>query len=166
MARVLVLVWVHTAAWTWCTQHMWEIGYKEKIIRNNNNNNKINYSSWVVHQTILPGTHMPLTGVNTPHLDCGTSQYFSCCFSLVFLEGYYPSSSPAVISLCLDPMTWDPSALSKRMAFSSSISSWSCWRYSNILFFFSFFSSIFCLLAFSLAFFSAFLLAFWAICSA
>ena len=55
------------------------------------------------------------------------------CFPLAFLEGHCPSSSPAVTFLCLNPMTWNPSAPSNRAASSSSTSSRSCWRYSTIL---------------------------------
>jgi len=86
--------------------------------------------------------------------------YFPGYFLLAFLEGCCPSLSPAVMSLCLDPMTWDPSALSNRVASSSNTLSWSCWRYSIILLFFFFSSATPYLLAFSQAFSSTSLLAF------
>ena len=138
---------------------MQEIGYKEKIIRNNNNNHK----KLVL---IFSGAYTPFTGVGTPILTAAPLWYFSCYLSLAFFEGHCPSLSLAVIFLCLDPVTWDSSAPSKRVAFFSSTSSWSHWRYSNVLFFFFFSSAILYLLAFSLAFFSTSFLAFWAMCSA
>ena len=63
--------------------------------------------------------------------------YFSSCFPLAFLKGHCPFLSLEVTSLCLDPVTWDPSVLSNKVASSASILFWSCWRYSNHFFFFS-----------------------------
>ena len=107
---------------------------------------------WYTRQSCLALTHL-LQGLASP-------QYFSCCFSLAFLEDYCSFLSLVAISLCLDPVTWDPSAPFKRAASSSNTSSQSCWRYSNILLFFFFFSTTLCLLASFLAFSSASLLAF------
>ena len=87
-------------------------------------------------------------------------------FPLAFLKGCCPFSSPAVTFLHLDPMIWDPSALSNRAASSSSTLFQSRWRYSIILFFFFFSSATLYLLVSSLALASTFLLAFWATCSA
>ena len=98
---------------------------------------RISYSPWVVYQAILPGAHTPLTEVSTPILTVVSLQYFPGCFLLAFLEGRYSSLFLEVTSLCLDPTTWNPSVLSKRVASSSSTLFWSCWRYSNVLFFFS-----------------------------
>ena len=81
--------------------------------------------------------------------------YFSCCLLLVFLEGLCSFSSLAVTSLYLNP-----SAPFKRVVSSFSILSQSCWRYSNILFFFSFFSATLFLSTFFLVFVSTSLLAF------
>ena len=119
-----------------------------------------------MHQTILPSIHIPLAGVSTPHLHCGTPQYFSSCFPLAFLEGRCTSSSLAATSLHLDPMTMNPSAPSNRAASSSSTSSWSRWRYSSVLFFLFFSSATLCLSASFQAFSFASLLAFSAVCSA
>ena len=104
--------------------------------------------------------------LTSPILTVVSPWYFTGCFPLAFLEGYYLSSSPEMTSLCLDPMTWDPSIPSKRVASFSSTLFQSCWRYSNILFFF-FFSSATLLLSTSfLAFVSASFLIFWAACLA
>ena len=81
-------------------------------------------------------THLS-QGLAPPILTVVPLQYFPCCFSLAFLEGYCPSSSLVIISLHLDPMTWDLSAFFKRVASFFSILSQSHWRYSTILFFFS-----------------------------
>ena len=101
---------------------------KKKIIRRNNNYYYNNYSPLVVYQAILPSTYTSLIGVSTLYLDCGAPQYFPCYLSLAFLKSYCSSSSLAAISLYLDPVTWDPSAPSKRTVSSSSTSSQSCWR--------------------------------------
>ena len=76
-----------------------------------------------MYQTILPSAYTSFTGVSTTAVP---PWYFYCCFPLAFLEGYSLFLSLAAISLHLDPTTWDPSALSRKAAFSSSISSWSC----------------------------------------
>ena len=110
-------------------------------------------------------THLS-QGLEPPILTAAPPRYFPGCFPLAFLEGHCSSSSPAVISLHLDPATWDPSAPSNRAASSSSTLSWSRWRYSTVLFFLSSSSATFCLSASFLALASASLLAFWAACSA
>ena len=86
--------------------------------------------------------------------------YFPYCFPLAFLEGHYSSLSLAVISLHLDPMTWDSLAPSNRVASSFSILSQSHWKYSIVLLFLSSSSITLCLLASFWAFSSASLLAF------
>ena len=73
--------------------------------------------------------------------------YFPYCFPLAFLEGHYSSLSLAVISLHLDPMTWDSLAPSNRVASSFSILSQSHWKYSIVLLFLSSSSITLCLLA-------------------
>ena len=119
-----------------------------------------------MYQAILPSAHTPLAGVSTPIFTAAPPRYLPGCFPLAFLEGRYTSSSSAATSLCLDPMTWDPSAPSNRAASSSSTSSRSHWRYSIILLFLSSSSATLCFLASSLALASASLLAFWATHSA
>ena len=120
----------------------------------------------MVHQAILPDAHTPLTGVSTPILTAAPLRYFSCYFSLAFLESHCPFLSPVAISLRLDLATWDSSAPSNRAVSFSSTLSWSYWRDSNIFFFFFSSSATLYLLASSWAFSSAFLLAFWAMCLA
>ena len=119
-----------------------------------------------MYQAILPSAHIPLTGVSTPIFIMAPLRYFSNCFPLAFLEDCCLSSSLAAIFLHLDPITWDPSALSNRVASFSSISSQSHWRYSTILLFLSSSSTTLCLSASSLVFSSTSLLTFWAMCSA
>ena len=118
---------------------------------------KITYFERCTRQSCPVLTHL-LQGLAPPIFTAAPLQYFSSYFSLAFLESCCPSSSPAVTFLCLNPMTWDPSAPFNRVASSSSTLSWSYWMYSN----FFFFSVIFCFLASSLALASASLLAFWA----
>ena len=91
-------------------------------------------------QSCLAHTHLSQR-LELPILTAAPPQYFPGCFLLAFLEGCCLFSSPAVTSLCLDPVTWDPSALSNRAASSSSTSSQSCWRYSIVLLFLSSFSA-------------------------
>ena len=120
---------------------------------------KITYLKGCTKQSCLVLIYLS-HGLASPIFTVAPPQYFSSCLSLAFLESCCPSSSPVVISLHLDPTIWDFSASSNRVASSSSTLSWSHWRYSNVLFFFSFFSTTFCFLASSLAFSSASLLAF------
>ena len=110
-------------------------------------------------------THLS-QGVAPPIFTAAPPQYFPGCFPLAFLEGRCSSSPPAATSVCLDPVTWDPSAPSNRVASSSSTSSRSCWRYSLVLLFLSSSSATLCLSASSLALASTSLLAFWATRSA
>ena len=147
---------VHTTAWVWYTCHKQGSSYEEKKLLKIIISIRIKYSPWGVHQAILPGTHTSLAEVSTPILTAAPLRYFSSCFPLVFLEGHCSSSSPAVTSLCLDPMTWDPSAPSNRAASSFSNSSQSRWRYSIVLFFF-FSSSATLFLGFGLRFSPGFL---------
>ena len=91
--------------------------------------------------------------------------YLSDCFPLAFLEDHYFFSFSEIISLCLDPILWDPSALSLKAVSSASTLSWSHWRYSNFFFFFFFFfSTIFYFSASSLVLAFASFLVFWATC--
>ena len=116
---------------------------------------------WCTRQSCMVLTHLS-QGLASPILTVASLWYFFCCLPLAFLKGYCPTLSPAVISLCLNPTTWDPSAPSNRAVSSSNTLSQSCWIYSNVLFFFFSSSATLCLLASSLAFSYASLLAFWA----
>ena len=139
---------------------MRKIGYEEKVLE------KIIISiiitthlKWYTRQSCLALTHLS-QGLIPPILTVASLQYFPCCLSLVFLKGYCPSSSPAAISLCLDPATQDLSTPSNRVASFSSTSSWNYWKYSTVLLFLSSFSATLCLSAFFQAFSFVSLLAF------
>ena len=119
-----------------------------------------------MHQTILSGAHTPLTGVSTSYLYCSIPMVLSLLLPFSLLGGLLPLLISSVISLHLDPVTWDYSAPSNRAASFSSILSQSYWMYSNTLFFFFFSSATLCLSTSSLAFSSTSLFAFWAVCSA
>ena len=78
---------VHISAWDQCTWHIQEIDYeREKSLKNNNKYNK-DYSSWKVHQTILPSTHTSLTGISIPYLNCGTTAVLLLLLSFSLLRG-------------------------------------------------------------------------------
>ena len=95
--------------------------------------------------------HTSLTEVSTLILTAVSLQYFP----LAFWEGYYLSSFLETTFLYLDPTTWDPSALSKRVVFSAITSFWSCWIYFNFFLFSSSSTSLF--LYFDFHLFSCFL---------
>ena len=120
----------------------------------------------MVHQIILPGTHISLTGVSTLHLHCGTSMVLPWLLPSSLLGGPLPLLISSSNFFALRSYDLNPSAPSNRVASSSSTSSQSRWRYSTILLFLSSSSATLCLLASSRAFSSASLFAFWATCSA
>ena len=142
------------------------ISYKKKVLKKIISIIITTYLEWYTRQSCPVFTHLS-QGLVPPILTVALLWYFFCCLPLAFLKSHCPTLSLAVISLCLDPTTWDLSTPFNRAVFSSSTLSQSCWIYSNVLFFFFFSSSTtLYLLASSLAFSYASLLAFWAAYSA
>ena len=155
MAGVLVLVWgIHYCLSVMHPAQAREWLWRRKLLST--------HLEGYTRQSCPAHIHL-LQGLEPPIFTATPPRYFPSCFPLAFLEGRYTSLSPAAISLHLDPAIWDPLAPSNRAASSSSTSSQSHWRYSNVLFFFFSSSTTFYFSAFSLAFFSTSLLAFWAV---
>ena len=89
-----------------------------------------------MHQAVLSGTQIPLTGIITPILTTASLQYFFGCFLFAFLEGYSLVlffKEMLATFLCLAPITWEFSASLTKTSF------WSFFKYSSL--FLLFFSS-------------------------
>ena len=128
---------------------------KEKIIRKIITSiTKNTHLEKCTRQSCPAFTHLS-QGLAPPIFMVAPPQYFPSYFLLAFLKDCCPSLFLVATFLHLDP-----SAPSKKAASSSSISSQSHWKYSNVLFSFFFFSTTLYFLAFSLTFSSASLLAF------
>ena len=115
---------VHTTAWVWCTQYRQGSGYEKENYQKIIISIIINYSSWGVHQAILPSTHTSLAGVRTPHLNCGISavlppRLFEGPLSLFISGGNFFSLGPRNLGWPL-PLTSCPRAVGSTSLSSSS----------------------------------------------
>lgn len=101
----------------------------KKINRNKINKRFHTYLELYTKQFYLVYIHF-LQELSPTILTVISPWYLLCCFPIIFLEGYCPTSFSEkilVTSLHLDPTTQKVS----RVASSAKILSWSCFKYSN-----------------------------------